>query len=325
MKPSLLTRFACASLLMGTALICQAQTKWDLPTAYPTSNFVTENIIQFVQDVDKASGGKLKISVHANASLFKATEIKRAVQGGQVQIGEVLFLAYENEWPIYGLEGLPYLARGYREAFRLYQIQKPLLEKKLNEQGMQLLFSVAWPPHGIYTKREIASVADMKGLKWRAYSPTTAKMADLFGGQPVTIQQAELTQALATGMVDSYMSSSATGVDTKTYEQLNRWYDMQILLPKTAVIVSKSAFNSLDKPTQDALLKMSEVAEKRGWKASEEKNEGFKKTLTANGMKVLAPSPKLATDFQQLGAIILTDWLTKAGPEGKAVIDSYRK
>ena len=249
----------CLAALLAAGLAsltgaARAQTKWDLPAAYAATNFHTENLVQFASDVDKASGGKLKITVHANASLFKANEIKRAVQGGQAQIGEILLANFSNEWPIYAADGLPFLADSYDEAAKLNRLQKPLLEKKLAEQGMLLLYTVAWPPQGLYAKKPINSAADLKGVKWRAYSPSTSRIAELVGAQPVTVQAAELSQAMATGVVESYMSSGATGYDTKTYEQLKFWIDTQAWLPKNAVLVNKSAFDALDKPTQAALL-----------------------------------------------------------------------
>ena len=184
---------ACAALAATSASV--AQTKWDLAAAYPATNFHTENLSAFAADVDKATAGKLKITVHANASLFKAPEIKRAVQGGQAQAGEILLVNYQNEWQIFGADGLPFLADSYDEAMKLYKAQRPLLEKKFGEQGMLLLYAVAWPPQGIYSKKPIASAADLRGSKWRAYSPATARIAELVGAQPVTVQAAELSQA----------------------------------------------------------------------------------------------------------------------------------
>jgi TRAP-type C4-dicarboxylate transport system substrate-binding protein len=302
-----------------------AQTKWDLPAAYPATNFHTENLTQFAKDVDKASGGKLKITVHANASLFKAPEIKRAVQGGQAQIGEVLLANFANESPIYALDGVPFLATGYPDARKLYEASKPAMDKLLGAQGMKLLFSVPWPPQGIYSKREISSVADLRGIKWRAYSPATAKIAELIGAQPVQIQAAELSQALATGVVESYMSSGSTGYDSKTYEHIKNWYDTQAWLPKNAVLVNLKAFNALDPATQAAVTKAAADAEARGWKISQEKNDEYKKLLAGKGMKILAPSPKLMTDMQQVGGIMLADWQKAAGPEGAAIIEAYNK
>jgi TRAP-type C4-dicarboxylate transport system substrate-binding protein len=302
-----------------------AQTKWDLPAAYPATNFHTENLTQFAADVDKATAGKLKITVHANASLFKANEIKRAVQGGQAPIGEVLLVNFENENPIYGADGIPFLATGYSDAKKLAAAQKPVLDKLLGAQGMKLLYTVAWPPQGIYTNKELNTVADMKGLKWRAYSPATAKIAELVGAVPVTIQAAELSQALATGVVNSYMSSGSTGYDSKTYESIKMWYDTQAWLPKNAVIVNTAAFNALDKPSQDAVLKAAAEAEVRGWKLSEEKNQWYVNALTEKGMKIMKPSPQLMTDLKKVGAVMLTEWEGKAGADGTAVISTFRK
>jgi TRAP-type C4-dicarboxylate transport system substrate-binding protein len=314
---------ALAGLTLGAAAF--AQTKWDLPTAYPTTNFHTENITQFASDVDKGSGGKLKITVHANAALFKAPEIKRAVQGGQAQIGEILLVNFQNEWQMFGADGIPFLADSYDSAFKLWKAQKPFLDKKLGEQGMMVLYAVAWPPQGIYTKRTLNSAADMKGLKWRAYSPATARIAELVGAQPVTVQAAELSQAMATGVVDSYMSSGSTGYDTKTYEHIKNWYDTQAWLPKNAVIVNKAAFNALDKATQEAVLKAGAEAETRGWAMSRKANDETIAKLKANGMNIIAPSATLKADMKKVGDTMLKEWLEKAGPEGQQLVDAYRK
>ena len=323
-----LTRRALGALtvlsLGGLALSATAQTKWDLPSAYPASNFHTENLVQFAKDVDAATGGKLKIQVHDNASLFKAPEIKRAVQGGQAQAGELLMVNFQNEWPLWGLDGIPFLATSYAESRKLYQASKETVQKKLAEQGMMLLYAVAWPPQGIFTKKQVASAADLKGIKWRAYSPATARIAELVGAQPVTVQQAELSQAMATGVVESNMSSGSTGYDTKTYEHLKFFADTQAWLPKNAVIANKKAFDALDKATQDGLLKAAAEAEARGWATSERKTNEYLDLLRKNGMTVYAPSAQLMTDMRKVGDTMLKEWLDKAGAEGKAVVDAYR-
>ena len=302
-----------------------AQVKWDLPAAYPATNFHTENLVQFASDVAKATGGKLTINVHANASLFKANEIKRAVQSGQAQLGEILLVNYENENPIFGIDGVPFLATSYAQSKKLSLAQKPLLEKLLQSQGLRLLFAVAWPPQGIYVNKEINSVADMKGLKWRAYSPATAKIAELINAQPVTIQAAELSQALATGVVNSYISSGSTGYDTKTYESIKYFYDTQAWLPKNAVIVNEKSFDALDKASQEAVLKAAQEAENRGWAVSQEKNNWYLNALSEKGMKIMKPSTQLMTDLKQVGQTMLANWEKNAGADGSALITSFNK
>ena len=302
-----------------------AQTKWDLATAYPATNFHTENINAFAADVDKASGGKLKITVHANAALFKAPEIKRAVQGGQAQAGEILLVNFQNEWQIFGADGLPFLADSYDEAMKLYKAQKPLLDKKLGEQGMMLLYSVPWPPQGIYSKKPLAAAADLKGIKWRAYSPATARIAELVGAQPVTVQAAEVSQAFATGVVESMMSSGSTGWDAKLHEHVKYWYDTQAWLPKNAVIVNKAAFDGLDAATKQAVLKAAADAETRGWAASQKANGETLDKLRGGGMQILPPSAALKADMKKVGETMLKEWLDKAGPEGKQLVDAFSR
>lgn len=315
---------AAAALALGAAPVL-AQTKWDMPTAYPAQNFHTENITQFAADVDKATGGKLKIQVHPGASLFKAPEIKRAVQSGQAQLGEILLVNFSNEDPLFGIDGVPFLATSYAESMKLWKASRKATEDLLAKQGMRILFSVPWPPQGVYSKKPLASVADMKGLKWRSYSPQTARIGELVGAQPVTIQAAEVAQALATGAMDSMITSGATGYDTKVFEHVKNFYDTQAWLPKNAVIVSTKAFDALDKPTQDALLKAAADAEARGWKVSEEKTAWYLDQLKKNGMNVAPPSTELKAGLKKIGDTMLEEWLQKAGPTGKSVVDAYRK
>jgi TRAP-type C4-dicarboxylate transport system substrate-binding protein len=302
-----------------------AQAKWNLPAAYPIDNPHSENLALFAKDVEAATGGKLAITVHASASLFKAPEIKRAVQTGQAQMGEVLISIHENEDPIFGIDVVPFLATSFADAKKLYAASKAAVEKKLDSQGVKLLFMVPWAPQGVYTKKDINTIDDMKGQKWRSYNVGTARLGELLGMQSVTIQAAELPQALATGVVNSFMSSGGTGYDSKVWESLTHFYDTQAWIPKNATFVNKAAFNGLDKATQDAILKAAATAEERGWKMWEEKSGWYLDQLKAKGMKVQAPSAELAAGFKKAGDTLTADWLKKAGADGQAIVDAYKK
>lgn len=312
-----------AALAMSTA--ASAQTKWDLPTGYPVTNLHTENLQKLADDVDKATGGKLKITIHPNGSLLKANEIKRGVQTGQVQMGEILMSLLANENPVFGVDAVPFLATSYGDGYKLWQASRATTDKVLDKQGMKLLYAVAWPPQGLYANKPINSVADMKGLKWRAYNPATSKIAELVSAQPVTIQAADLAQALATGTVNSFMSSGATGVDTKVWESVKYFYTVDAWLPKNILVVNKKAFAALDKPTQDIVLKAVADAEKRGWQVSEQKTKEYLEVLAKNGMTVQAPSPQLKSDLQKVGQVMIDDWAKSASDDGKTILDGYKK
>jgi TRAP-type transport system periplasmic protein len=302
-----------------------AQVKWDLATAYPPQNFHTLNIVEFASEVEKATGGKLKITVHPNATLYKGNEIKRAVQTNQIQTGEIIISGFANEDPLFGLDGIPFLADDYVKAKKLWAASRQAVEAKLDRQNMKVLFSVPWPPQGIYSNKPIEKGSDLKGMKWRSYNPASARMAELLQAQPVTIQAAELSQALATGVVESFISSPTTGVETKAYEHLKYFYDVRAWVPKNMVVINKKVFSDLDKSTQEIILKAAADAEIRGWQISEERNAWFLAELQRNGMNVLPPSPQFKSDLDKIGETLIAEWLKQAGPEGQAIINAYRQ
>lgn len=316
---------AIAGALVLWAGAAAAQTKWDLPAGYPASNFHSRNLVEFANDVRTATGGKLDITVHAGASLFKVPEIKRAVQTGQAPIGELLMSLMENEDAVYGVDVVPFLATSYAESEKLWKATRPVIEKKLAAQGLTLLYAVPWPPQGIYANKELNAVEDMKGLKFRAYNVGTSRIAEMVGAQPVTIQAAELAQALATGVVNSFISSGSTGRDSKVWERLSHFYDTQAWLPNNVIFANTAAFNRLDDATKTALRNAAQKAEARGRTMSTQEMTEALNALKANGMKVNPPSPALASGFKKIGETLTAEWTKKAGAAGQAIVDAYRK
>ncbi|HYL90026.1 MAG TPA: TRAP transporter substrate-binding protein [Burkholderiales bacterium] len=317
------TIIAIAALaIFGTA---SAQTKWNMPTPYPDGNFHTKNVREFAEQVAKASGGKLQIQVHSNGSLIKHPEIKRAVQTGQIPIGEVLISVLSNESPLFAFDSNPFLANSYAKEKKLWDAARPHIVKRLDSQGIELLYSVPWPPQGLYTKKEINSLDDLKGTKFRTYSPTTSRFAELVGAVPTTIQVPDIPQAFRTGLVDAMITSGATGVDSQAWDYLQYYYDTQAFLPQNMVIVNKSALGKLDSASRRALLDAAKAAEPRGWKTSESENEGYVKTMASHGIKIMKPSSKLSSEFEAIGHQMAEEWAKKAGDEGAAILKAYRK
>jgi TRAP-type C4-dicarboxylate transport system substrate-binding protein len=318
------------NLIIGLATLTTfgaafAQTKWDLPSGYGANTFQVQNLVQFTEAVDKATAGKLKITVHPNASLFKANEIKRAVQSGQTQAGEFILSGASNEAPVFGLDSIPFLATSYADAKKLDSASRSLLVKTLAAQGIKLLYTAPWPPQGLYSIKPVTSIKDLKSTKMRAYNPSTSFIATSVGAQPVTIQLAELPAALATGGVDNFLTSSASGVDSKLYESVKFFYDVNAWLPRNAVVVNQKAFDALDKATQDAVLLQAASAEQRGWQISEQKDAEYMRELAAKGMKIDTTSDGLKKELKVVGERMTADWLKSAGDEGKTIIDTFSK
>ena len=324
-----MTKFvhALAGLLLagGLATAASAQTKWDMPTPYPDGNFHTKNVAMFAADVAKATNGSLTIAVHSAGSLFKHPEIKRAVRQGTAPIGEILESLASNEAAVYGLDSVPFLATGYDASKKLYAAQKPYLEKQLASEGLMLLYSVPWPPQGLYAKREIKSVDDLKGLKFRTYNAMIGRIASLAGAIPTQIEVPDLPTAFATGRVDVMITSASTGVDTKAQDYLTHYIDTQAWLPRNIVFVNKAAFDKLSAAEKKAVLDAAKVAEERGWKMSIEEMTIKTNALKAAGIKVVPPSPELKAGLAKIGAEITAEWEKSAGADGAAMLAAYRK
>jgi TRAP-type C4-dicarboxylate transport system substrate-binding protein len=306
------------------ATAAQAQTKWDMPTPYSETEFHTLNVKRFVDDVRRATGGRLDISVHANGSLIKHPDMLRAVSTGQVNIAEFLLGQFGNEDPVFAADNLPFVAAGWDNAWRFYQAQKPYLEKKLQGRGLRLLYCVAWPGQGIYTKTPLKSVADLKGTKFRTYSPQTARLAELLGASPTVIQVPEVPQAFATGTISAMITSSATGTSTKAWEFVKNDYTTNAFHPKNVVVVNERAFQKLPEDARRALLAAATDAETRGWEFGKQRERAANKELAANGVTLHDPDAAMKAAYQKVGDTMLAEWLKSAGADGQAIIKAYR-
>lgn len=317
-------------LLTGTALSVSLATaamaeKWDMPTAYPATNYHSEIVASFAKCVTEGTGGDLEIVTHFGGSLFGGDDIKRAVQTGQAPIGERLLSAHANENPLYGVDSIPFLATSFEQSDKLWEAAKDNIAEALEEENLVYIYSVKWPPQGLYFKKEVNSAEDMKGLKFRAYNAMTARVAELAGMQPVQIEAAELSQALATGVAESFISSGSTGVDSKVWESLTHFYDVQAWLPRNSIFVNKDAFESLDEETQTTIMDCGATAEEEGKVRVEQLSGEYLKTLADNGITVAPASDELKSDLEGFGEEMTQEWLESAGDEGKAVIDVYKE
>ncbi len=318
-------KFVATGLLAtGLSTAAHAAT-WDMPTPYGDKNFHTQNIYQFAKDVEAATNGALKINVHSAGSLIKHPEIKNAVRRGLAPIGEVLMSRLSNEDPVFGVDSIPFLATNYDEAKKLWAASRPVVEKKLAAQGLKLLYAVPWPPQGIYAKKELKSVSDIKGLKMRAYNAATETLARLAGAVPTQVEAPDIPTAFSTGRVDAMITSPSTGANSKAWDFVKYFHHTQAWLPKNMVIVNAKAFAKLPEDQQKAVMEAAKKAEERGWKMSMKETQDKLDVLKKNGMVIVTPSAELMNGLKEIGKKMTADWAQKAGADGKAILDAYMK
>ena len=299
--------------------------KWDMALAYGAGNFHSANATEFAKNVSNKSGGKLTIVTHPGGSLYKGGEIFRAVRTGQAQIGERFMSALGKEDPLLEVDSQPFLATNYAAAMRLYKASKPEIVKGLDAKGLVFLYAVPWPAQGLYSKKEINSVADLKGLKFRAYNSATIRIAELTGMAPTKIEAAEISQAFSTGAVESMITSPTTGKNKKIWENgVGYFYDIAAWFPKNMVIVNKDAWNKLDEATQKLVMSEAAKAEQKGWDLSKRGNKDDKKALADAGMKVAKVNAALKKHFEEVGATMSKEWAERAGSRGAAVLAAFK-
>ena len=319
----LATTLAASAVALAAAAPAMAE-KWDMPMAYSGSNFHSVTGAEFAKCVTTGTGGDIEIVTHPSGSLFPGAQIKRAIQTGQVPIGERLLSGHQNENAIFGVDSVPFLATSFDDADKLWSAAKPALEKVLADQNLTLLYSVPWPPQGLYFRDEVNSVADMEGVKFRSYNNATSRLAELTGMLPVTIEAAEISQAFATGVADSMVSSGATGYDRKVWESLNYFYEVDAWLPRNYVMVNSDVWGGVSDANKNIIQGCAGIAEYAGtWRAKE--YTGFTlQGLRDGGMTVAPASDALKGELQEIGATMTAEWLEAAGDEGKAIVDAFK-
>lgn len=318
------TLMGAAGLAALAPLSAGAQTRWQMATPYADSNLHTRNIRTFMQEIEQAAAGRLNIQLHSNGSLLKMPEIKRGVQTGQVQLGEILLTAYANEDPIFDADALPQLVTNFQQAKRLSDLQKPFIEARFARQGLSLLYMVPWPAAGLYAQQVVTSLEQLRGSRFRTYSPMTNRFAQLIGAQPTLVQSAEVAQAFATGVVQAQVTSAATGVDTQAWDYARVFIPLGFTMTKNAVFVSRRALEALPAELQQAVRAAAVRAEQRGYELAEAAQRETEQTLASRGMQVPQPSQQLLDDCARVGRIMADEWAQRAGADGVRLLEQYR-
>lgn len=316
---------AALALSFGLAAPVAAQTSWTMASGYPESSFFTQNIREMIKEIEAKSGGKLKIDLRSNDSLIKLDAVKRAVQSGQIQIGEIRLGVYGNEGAMYNLDNIPGVATTYDQATKLTQAQAPFFDALFKKNGMRAITYVAWPGQGFYTKAPLKGLADLKGQKLRIYSKQTQIMGEKLGMEALILPFAEVPQAFSTGMIQSLWTSAQTGTDVQIWDYVKNFTYTGTMHNKNAILVNERAFRQLDAATQKIVTDAGEAATKRGWEMSKKAGEEREGVLKNHGVAI-AQSPKDVLDaIEVAGKGMVAEWLGTATAEEKAVYETYQK
>lgn len=301
-----------------------AQTRWQMASPYADSNFQTRNIRTFLADLERSTNGQLAVQLHSNGSLLPMPQIKRGVQQGQVQIGEVLLSAYGNEDPMFEVDSVPFLAHTWEGTAALNAATEPYIRTRLERQGLTLLYMVPWPSQAFYTRTEVRTIEDLRGTRFRTYNNLTVRMAELMGAQPTTVQLAEIAQAFATNLINAMFTSAQTGVDTSAWDYARFFTDVGGMRARNAIFVNTRALNALPEADRTAMREAGARAAARGLEMAKAAENEMVGRLRTQGMTIATPSPHLMDQLREIGARQTQEWAQRAGPEGVQMLERYR-
>ncbi len=293
----------------------RAATVWRLPTGYKADSFQGQNVARFAQAVEASTAGGLRIEVQPDNQAVPLATIPAAVQAGRVQAGEVIMTGLAQEIPIAGADAVPFVVSSYEDAQRLWQHQRPLVERHFEARGLKVLFAVPWPPQGLYTIRPVRSADDLRGARMRTYNSTTVRIAQMLGAEPVDVPMSKVGQALAEGRIDTMITSAVTGVENKVWSSFKFFYEINAWFPKNLTFANAAALAALAPDQQEAVLRSATAAESAGWAASRSAAGESMGELRRNGLRI-EPAPQLLRPvIRRLGERFSLEWLQSVGRE----------
>lgn len=318
----------CAAMLffclgLAVSVTAGAETEINIATAYAADNFQTQNLMQYAEDVRRATGGKLVMNVHPAGTLIKPAEIYAGVRAGKAEGGEVILSSLAKENALFGMDALPFIVSGYADARHMWRASRPAIEQALGARGLKLLYAVPWPPQNLYSHKAINAVGDLKNLRMRAYNPATVRIAELVHAKPVTIQVVDLGQAIADGRLDLMITSSWTGVETKAWTRMGHYYKVSAWIPKNIVFINQAIFDKLDASSRAALLELAISAEERGWAMSENSDRAYEAQLAANKIDVSTMDFFMRQYLDRIGETLAREWLKQAGHDELKILLQY--
>jgi TRAP-type C4-dicarboxylate transport system substrate-binding protein len=313
---------AATALAAARGIAAAPAVTWKWASGYRADSFHGCNLSQFAADVEAATEGALRIDLLAGNPVPMA-RIPTAVQDGQLQGGEVILTGLGGEIPAAAADAVPFIVHSYDDAWRLWQAQRPPIEREFQRRGLRGLYAVPWPPQGLYSARPITAVQDLHGLRMRTYNATTVRIAEMVGAQAVDVPMVEVSQALAEGRIDAMLTSAVTGVEARVWERLKFYYEIKAWFPKNIVMVSQAALDGLAPAHRNAVLEAARQAEPRGWAACKTAARESLDELRRQGMQVEPAPLQLRQGLRRLGERLSLEWLRDVGPQANAIFVPY--
>lgn len=326
MKKLLSLTMTVAVLLFFIATPVFAKTTWNANSVWPPKNQHSIGLEEFAKKVAAETKGQLVLVVHAGGALgYKGPELLKVVRDGLVPVSDMLISGVAGDEKLLQIVTLPFLVRDFDELKILIDVSRPYFDRVAKKWGQKILYTAPWPGAGIWTKKKVSTLADMKGLKVRTYDKNGALVMEAVGATPFPLPFSEVYTSLQTGLIDSVMTSSPTAVDAKFWEVLKYYQPLNITIATNMVTVNEKAFNKLPKAQQAALVKAGKEMEVSMWAGVKKWDGDSVATCNSNGIETVTPSKQLIADLEKITEGIRAEWFKGAPADAQKIYAEFLK
>jgi TRAP-type C4-dicarboxylate transport system substrate-binding protein len=317
----------CAAVACAISTSAAAQVKWDLTSEYAHNSLIGTGNQFFVDKLKDKSSGQIVVTPHFGGSLgFKSREVLDAVGRGAVPMGDAPVGFWVGIEPIFQLPVLPFVVSSTKEALALYEIAKPAYAKALAKNNQYLVYAAPWPPNGIWSKRPLESAKSFSGLKIRTLDPVSTNTFKALNALPQQLAWADVVPMLATGGIEAVMTSADGGVSAKFWDHVSNYTAANVAWALSMATINKDAFDRLSDTQKKAFREAAAETEAHQWAAVDERVRSSYVEMRAKNVRITeAPPADMKEALVKAAEPAVRDWVAKVGPEGRSIIESFRK
>jgi len=304
---------AAAAAALGGCNPASAAEQWNFYMHQSAPNFATSRGAKlFTEQVEKATGGELKIRLHLAGTLqINASNITQAVGENVVQIGDDLFNS--GNVAIAGIPRLPMLIQSYEDFAKADAVLQPYIEKGFAQKGTTVLASYTYPMQFIWGRKKLEALDDIKGMKLRVAQPEQGELVRRFGGVSITMSAPEVPSALDRGVVDGIFTA---GVGAVLWKDLLKYaYVMIVNVNNSYFIVNTDAHGKLSPEIQERLRKAAEDAARWNQDTMKAEEADSVQILKSAGYTFTSARPDETARAVDAMKPYWDDWAKSRGPE----------
>lgn len=320
-----MNRIVIAFFAVVTSLaLCRAET-FKAATEYPATTLPGEGLTRFARLVSERSGGALTVeTLFEGPQGLRSKSMVEAVRDGRLDIADAFGGSIGSLDTRLQLASLPFLATSAEAAWRLYQSALPSYRHAFVQLGQKLLYTTPWPPSGIWSAGQLASVSDLRALSIRTYDAAGTGVFRAAGAEAFELSFADTMPRLADRTLNAVLSSGDGGAGRKLWQFLPYFCEIGYAIPLSFTTISLKAYDALAPEMKALIEKAAADNEEAQWAALATRSERNFATMRDNGVTINKPSGEMARELARAAESTLKAWETAAGAEAGDILRRYR-